>query len=83
MLEQQDNLFMKRIRSIYKTSVSTSMLGIEVFGVDNLGSYLSYGKYLSRISEHDSASASPRGYSPARLLQAQNAGGKRGPGGCR
>ena len=30
------------------------MLGM-VFGVDSLGSYLSYGKYLSRISEHDSA----------------------------
>ena len=54
VLEQQD-LFMKRIRSIYKTSVGTSMLGM-VFGVDSLGSYLSYGKYLSRISEHDSAS---------------------------
>ena len=53
VLEQQD-LFMKRIRSIYKTSVGTSMLGM-VFGVDSLGSYLSYGKYLSRISEHDSA----------------------------
>ena len=51
---QQQDLFMKRIRSIYKTSVGTSMLGM-VFGVDNLGSYLSYGKYLSRISEHDSA----------------------------
>ena len=53
VLEQQD-LFMKRIRSIYKTSVGTSMLGM-VFGVDSLGSYLSYGKYLSCISEHDSA----------------------------
>lgn len=52
VLEQQD-LFMKRIRSIYKSSVGTSMLGM-VFGVDSLGSYLSYGKYLSRISEHDS-----------------------------
>ena len=51
---QQQDLFMKRIRSIYKTSVGTSMLGM-VFGVDSLGSYLSYGKYLSRISEHDSA----------------------------
>lgn len=52
VLEQQD-LFMKRIRSIYKSSVGTSMLGM-VFGVDSLGIYLSYGKYLSRISEHDS-----------------------------
>ena len=52
VLEQQD-LFMKRIRSIYKSGVGTSMLGM-VFGVDSLGSYLSYGKYLSRISEHDS-----------------------------
>ena len=52
VLEQQD-LFMKRIRSIYKSSVGTSMLGM-VCGVDSLGSYLSYGKYLSRISEHDS-----------------------------
>ena len=52
VLEQQD-LFMKRIRSTYKSSVGTSMLGM-VFGVDSLGSYLSYGKYLSRISEHDS-----------------------------
>ena len=52
VLEQQD-LFMKRIRSIYKSSVGTSMLGM-VFGVDSLGSYLSCGKYLSRISEHDS-----------------------------
>ena len=52
VLEQQD-LFMKRIRSLYKSSVGTSMLGM-VFGVDSLGSYLSYGKYLSRISEHDS-----------------------------
>ena len=42
---QQQDLFMKRIRSIYKTSVGTSMLG----------SYLSFGKYLSRISELDSA----------------------------
>lgn len=53
VVEQQD-LFMKRIRSIYKTSIGTSMLGM-VFGIDSFGSYLSYGKYLSRISEHDSA----------------------------
>lgn len=71
VLEQQD-LFMKRIRSIYKTSVGTSMLGM-VFGVDSLGSYLSYGKYLSRISEHDSAllQALADNITELRTLQAQ------------
>lgn len=53
VIRQQD-LFMKRIRSIYKSSVGSNMLGM-VFGLDSFGSYLSYGKYLSVISEHDSS----------------------------
>ena len=53
VLRQQD-LFMKRIRSIYKSSVGSNMLGM-VFGLDSFGGYLSYGKYLSVISEHDSS----------------------------
>lgn len=53
VIRQQD-LFMKRIRSIYKSSIGSNMLGM-VFGLDSFGGYLSYGKYLSVISEHDSS----------------------------
>ena len=51
-VEEQQGLFMKRIRSIYMSSVNSNVLGM-VLGLESFSSYLSCGKYLSRISEHD------------------------------
>lgn len=53
-IEKQRGFFMRRIRSIYMSSVNSSILG-RVLGVESIGAYLSCGKYLSRISEHDGA----------------------------
>lgn len=53
ILVQQD-FFAKRVRSLYKSSVNSNVLG-RVLGVDSLSSYLSCGKYISRVSEHDNA----------------------------
>lgn len=52
IVDQQD-LFVKRIRSIYMSSVNSNVLGM-VLGLESFSSYLSCGKYLSVISEHDS-----------------------------
>lgn len=52
-IEEQQDLFVKRVRSIYMSSVNSNVLGM-VLGLESFSSYLSYGKYLTRISEHDS-----------------------------
>ena len=52
-INEQQELFVKRVRSIYMSSVNSNVLGM-VLGLESFSSYLSYGKYLTRISEHDS-----------------------------